>query len=147
MTVHSVRTRTLLVIPIRLALGLAWLGGALLAGSGGGPALLAFAVGALGIAFLIFNDPRGRFVHAEVEPLELPADARVAPRWRQALGAMLPSTVGVSVLAAIALATRPTLGALLGGVCAGLGLAALLSLPRIESGLFADPKSRVIYRS
>jgi len=146
-TVHSVRTRTLLVIPIRLALGLTWLGGALLAGSRGGPALLAFAIGALGIAFLIFNDPRGRFVQAEVEPLELPAGALVAPRWRQALGAMLPSTVGVSLLAAIALATRPTLGALLGGVCAGLGLAALLSLPRVESGLFADPKSRVIYRS
>ena len=57
---------------------------------------------------------------------------------------MLPSTVGVSVLAAIALATRPTLAALLGGVWRlGCGL---LSLPRIEAGLYADPKTRVIYR-
>ena len=147
MTVHSLRTRTLLVIPIRLLLGVVWLVGARLAGSGNGPALLAFALGALGIAFLIFNDPRSRFVQGEVEPLDLPADAHVAPRWRQALGAMLPSTVGVSVLAAVAVATRPTLAALLGGVSAGLGLAALLSLTRTEPGLFADPKSHVIYRS
>lgn len=146
MTVHSLRTRAQLVIPIRLALGVGWLAAARLAGSRGGPALLAFTVGGLGIAFLIFNDPRSRFAQAEVEPLDLPPGVRVASRWRQALGAMLPSTVGVSVLAAIALATRPTLAALLGGVCAGLGLAALLSLPRIEAGLYADPKSHVIYR-
>jgi hypothetical protein len=146
-TVHSLRTRTLLVIPIRLGLGLVWLLGARVAGASGGPALLAFAVGALGIAFLIFNDPRSRFMRAEVEPLELPPGARVASRWRQALGASLPSTVGVSILAAVAIATRPTLGALLGGVCAGLGLAALFSLTRIEPGLYADPKTRVIYRS
>jgi hypothetical protein len=72
--------------------------------------LLAFTVGGLGIAFLIFNNPRSRFAHADVEPLDLPADVRVAPRWRQALGAML------------------------------------LSLPRIEAGFYADPKTRVIYR-
>ena len=147
MTVHSLRTRTLLVIPIRLGLGVLWLIGARLAGAGGGPALLAFGLGALGIAFVIFNDPRSRFAHGEVEPLELPAGALEAPKWRQALAASLPSTVGVSILAAIALATRPTLAALLGGVCAGLGLAAVISLSRVEPGLYADPKSDVIYRS
>jgi hypothetical protein len=146
-TVHSLRTRTLLVIPIRILLGVVWLVGARLAGSRGGPALLAFGIGALGIAFLIFNDPRSRFVQGEVEPLDLPEDARVAPRWRQAIGAMLPSTVGVSILAGIAVATRPTLAALLGGVSAGLGLAALLSLTRIEPDVYADPKSHIIYRS
>lgn len=146
MTVQSLRTRTLLVIPIRLGLGVVWLVAARLAGSAQGPALLAFVVGALGIAFLIFNDPRSRFVQAEVEPLELPADVRIAPRWRQALAASLPSTLGVSVLAAIAVATRPTLGALLGGVCAGLGLAALISLTRVTPGLYVDPKTHVIYR-
>ncbi len=73
-TVHSLRTRTLLVMPIRIVLGLVWLVGCPLgAGSGSGPALLAFAIGALGIAFLIFNDPRSRFLHGDVEPLELPA--------------------------------------------------------------------------
>ena len=96
MTVHSLRTRTLLVIPIRLVLGVSWLVGARLAGARGGPALLAFVVGALGIAFLIFNDPRSRFVQAEVDPLALPPGTPVAPRWRQALAATLPSTVGVS---------------------------------------------------
>jgi hypothetical protein len=146
-TVHSLRTRTLLVIPIRLVLGVSWLVGARLAGARSGPALLAFVVGALGIAFLIFNDPRSRFVQAEVDPLALPPGTPVAPRWRQALAATLPSTVGVSLLAVIALATRPILAALLGGVCAGLGLAALISLTRVEPGLYADPKTHVIYRS
>lgn len=147
MTVHSLRTRALLVIPIRIVLGLVWLVGARALGSHGGPALLAFALGALGITFVIFNDPRSRFLRADVEPLELPAEARVAPRWRQALAAMLPSTVGVSLLAAIALVPQPTLAALLGGVCAGLGLAALLALTRTQPGRFIDPKTRVIYRS
>jgi hypothetical protein len=145
-TVHSLRTRTLLVAPIRLALGVVWLVAARLAGSHSGPALLGFVVGGLGIAFLIFNDPRSRFVQGEVEPLSLPAAARVAAPWRQALAATLPSTVGVSVLAAIAVATRPTLGALLGGVSAGLGLAALISVTRITPGLYVDPKTHVIYR-
>ncbi len=147
MTVHSLRTRALLVMPIRIVLGLIWLVAARWAGSESGPALLAFTIGALGIAFLVFNDPRSRFAHGDVEPLALPVDARVAPRWRQALTAMWPSTVGVSVLAAIAVAGRPTLAALLGGVSAGLGLAAGISLTRIDPGLYADPKTRVIYRS
>jgi len=38
MTVDSIRTRTLLVIPIRLVLGLVWLVGARVAGSHGGAA-------------------------------------------------------------------------------------------------------------
>jgi hypothetical protein len=136
----------MLVIPIRFALGAAALGAAVLAGAAVGPALLAFALGALGIAFLIFNDPRARFAHSEVEPLPLPADAEVAPGWQQAVAATLPSTLGVTVLAAAALFAKPTLAALLGGVCAGLGLAALLSLGRVDPALYLDPRSRVVYR-
>jgi hypothetical protein len=93
--------------------------------------LLAFVLGLLGITFTIFNDPRARFLRRDVEPLPLPADAVVASRRRQALAATLPSTLGVTGLAAIALVPQPVLAALLGGVCAGLGLAALLSLGRI----------------
>ena len=72
MTVHSVRGRTLGVIPIRLGLGLVLLGGARLAGAANGPALLAFVIGALGITFVIFNDPRARFVRREVERADEP---------------------------------------------------------------------------
>jgi len=60
--------------------------------------------------------------------------------------AMFPSTIGVSVLAAIALFPSPTLAALLGGVRAGLGIAALLTLPSIDPALLVDPRRQVVYR-
>jgi len=145
-TVHSFRERTLLVIPIRFGLGLVTLLAAVLAGAARQPALLAFVLGLLGIAFTIFNDHRTRFLRRDVDPLPLPADAVVASRARQALAATLPSTLGVTVLAAIALVPQPVLAALLGGVCAGLGFAALISLGRIDPTLFVDPKSDVVYR-
>jgi hypothetical protein len=145
-TVHSFRERTLLVIPIRFGLGLVTLLAAVLAGAARQPALLAFALGLLGIAFTIFNDPRARFLRRDVDPLPLPPDAVIASRARQALAATLPSTLGVTMLAAIALVPQPVLAALLGGVCAGLGFAALLSLGRIDPTLFLDPKSNVVYR-
>jgi hypothetical protein len=134
------------VIPIRLGLGLALLGAARLAGAQSAPALLAFVVGVFGITFVIFNDPRARFAKGEVEPLDAPPDAELAPRWRQALAATVPSTIAVAVLAGIALVPQPTLAALLAGVEAGLGVAALLSLGRIDSTLHVDPRSHVVYR-
>lgn len=146
MTLHSVRDRMRGVIPIRLALGVVLLIAARLAGAGSGPALLAFAIGALGITVAIFNDPRERFAHGPLEPLDAPTDARIAPRWHQALAATLPSTVGVGALALIALVPQPTLAALLAGVCAGLGFAALLSLGRVDPALYIDPRSRIVYR-
>jgi len=145
-TLHSYRDRTIGVIPIRLALGILLLGAARLAGADNAPALLAFAVGVLGITFVIFNDPRARFLRASVEPLDAPADVEIAPRWRQALSATLPSTVAVALLACIALVPQPTLAALLAGVEAGLGVAAVLSLGRIDPGLYVDPRSSVVYR-
>ena len=145
MTVHSLHTRALVVTPIRLALGGVLLVVARVVGAANGPALLAFVVGALGVAFLAFNDPRARFLAAKREPLELPEEAVVAPAWRQGLAAMLPSTVGVTVLSLIALAVQPVLAALLAGVCAGLGLASLIALARIDPSLLVDPRSQVLY--
>ena len=107
---------------------------------------LAFGSGLVAITFLLFNDPRARFVPARSEPLDAPPDARVAPLWRQALAATLPSTVGLTVLALITLIPQPTLTALLAGVCAGLGVAAALALPRIDASLYVDPKSEILYR-
>jgi hypothetical protein len=140
------RQRTLLVIPIRIVLGVVLFAAARLAGAQAAPALIAFAIGLLGIVFAIYNDPRARFAHGTVEPLELPAEARVAPRWRQALAATLPSTIGVAVLALIALAPQPTLAALLAGVETGLGVAALISLGRVDASLYVDPKGHAVYR-
>lgn len=145
-TVHSLRARTVAVIPIRLVLGACLLGAARLAGAANAPALLAFVVGVFGIVFVIFNDPRARFAGARPEPLELPAGARVAPLWRQGLAASVPSTVAVAVLALVALVPQPTLAALLAGVEAGLGVAALLALGRVDPSLLVEPKAGVTYR-
>lgn len=146
MTVHSLRGRTLAVIPIRLGLGVALLGAARLAGAGNAPALLAFVVGVFGIVFVIFNDPRARFAGARPDPLELPDDAVVAPLWRQGLAATLPSTVAVAVLTLLALVPHPTLAAFLAGVEAGLGVAGMLALGRLDPALHVEPKSGVTYR-
>ena len=70
----------------------------------------------------------------------------MAPLWRQALAATLPSTAGLTVLALITLVPQPTLTALLAGVCAGLGVAAALALPRLDPALYVDPKSEIVYR-
>jgi hypothetical protein len=105
MTLHSFRDRTLGVIPIRVGLGVLLLGAARLAGAPNGPALLAFVLGIFGIVFVIFNDPRARFAHGEVDPLEL-----------------------------------------LAGVEAGLGVAAVLSVGRVDPRLYVDSSTRVVYR-
>jgi hypothetical protein len=145
MTVHSARDRALWVTPIRVALGLAWLAAARLAGASASGAILAFGGGAFVTAFSLFNDPRRRFL-PETEERPFPADAVVAPVVRQALSATLPSTVGVSVLAAIALAFQPALTALLGGISLGLGVAGLLAGLRLDPSLFVDPRKGVVYR-
>jgi hypothetical protein len=134
------------VIPIRLVLGLLLFLAARLAGAPSTGSLLAFVSGVVAITFLLFNDPRARFVPERAEPVPLPSNAEPAPLWRQALSATLPSTVGLAVLALITLVPQPTLTALLAGVCAGLGVAAALSLPRIDPGLFVDPRTEILYR-
>ena len=146
MTVESLRLRLLLVGPLRLVLSGAFLVAARAAGATSRPALLAFVGGAFGVAFLAWSDPRARFLRASREPVELPADARVAPAWLHAVHASLPSTAGVSLLAAVALVFQPTLTALLAGVLAGLGVAALGAAYGIDSRLYLDPRTRAVFR-
>ena len=54
--------------------------------------------------------------------------------------------MAVAVLGCIALIPQPTLAALLAGVEAGLGVAALLSLGHVDPALYVDPASSVYYR-
>ena len=136
----------MLVAPIRLALGVLWLAAARLAGAGSTPALLAFATGAVGFLFLAFNDPRSAFL-TRAEPQPVPAGATVAGPLRQALQATLPSTAGVSVLAAIAVVPVPVLAAFLGGISAGIGVGGLAAAPRIDPALLVDPRTGAVYRS
>jgi uncharacterized membrane-anchored protein YitT (DUF2179 family) len=108
--------------------------------------LVVFAVGAFAIAFLVPNDPRARFRPTSAEPAELPADARVAPAWLHVVHASLPSTVGVSILAAVTLPFNQTLTALLAGILAGLGLAALMRAYASDGRLYLEPRRGEVFR-
>jgi len=88
MRLQSVRTRALLVAPLRLAIAASWL-------------VVSIAAGA---------------------------------------------RTGVAVLAAIAVAPQPVLTALLAGVVAGLGLAAVVTLSRVDGELLVDPRRGTLYR-
>jgi len=145
-TVESIRLRLLLVAPLRLVLGVAFLAAARAAGGTGTATLLAFAVGAFATVFLASNDPRARFRDSGGGPATLPPDARIAPRWLHAAHASLPSTVGVSVLAGLTLAFTPTLTALLAGILVGLGVAALLVAYGIDDRLYLEPRTREVFR-
>jgi hypothetical protein len=129
--VAASRTRLALVTPLRLALGVAVLIGALAEGAVGASALAAFALGAAFAAFAIAGDRRALLVRRD-PPESLPDDARLAPAWRAALDAAMPSTVGVAVLAVISLAIgQEVLAALLGGAEAGMGLAGAIALVQL----------------
>lgn len=146
MTLHSLRGRLVAVAPLRIGLGLVWLAGARVSGAGSASALLAFATGALLLVILAVNDPRSRFF-APGEAASVPPDAFVARPVRQALRAAVPSTVGVSLLAALVVVPYPVLASFLGGVSAGLGVAGLLAAARTDPSLLVDPRTGRVYRS
>jgi hypothetical protein len=78
-------------------------------------------LGAVGGAVLVLTDPRSRLV-------ALPQPERNGEAWwRMALRGTYPSTIGLALLAGIALAFSPILAAVLAGVIGGLGLAGLLT--------------------
>jgi hypothetical protein len=140
----------LLVAPVRLLLGAVGLVGALLRGLDDGPALVAFALGALGFAVVLLSAER-YFLQVE-EPDPMPAGATVQSPRDTLRAAVWPSTVGVTGLLAVALAANPTLAALLAGVVAGMGLAALFSAAQtamseraLDGRLLVDRKRKQVY--
>jgi hypothetical protein len=127
--VAASRIRLALITPVRLVLGVAALGGALAGGAVGDSALAAFGLGAAFSAFAIVGDRRSLLIRRDPP---LPDDARVAPVWRAVLDAAIPSTVGVAVLAAIALAVgQDVLAAVLGGAEAGMALAGAIAFVQL----------------
>jgi hypothetical protein len=126
-------TQLLVLTPIRLALGLAGLGAAVLLGERG-PALLAFAVGVLGAAVALSADPRySRDLLGDVPPV--PESVTHVSKRELALRGVLPSTVGVTVLTVAALFFNATLAGLLAGILAGMaasGFIAWINLDAIE---------------
>jgi hypothetical protein len=87
--------------------------------------VLAFALGALGGAIFVLNDPRRRFVRAGQVVSE-------EQWWRTALRGTYPSTLGLAVLTGIALAFSPILAAVLAGIIAGLGIAGVTAALRFR---------------
>lgn len=146
MLVESIRLRLLLIAPVRLALSIVWLVAARADGARSAATLIALVAGAFASAFLVTNDPFARFRTAPDKVAELPAGATVATPWLHALHAALPSTVVVSVLAAIALLFQPTLTALLAGLLAGMGVAALIAVYGIDRRLYLDPRTGGVFR-
>jgi hypothetical protein len=146
MLVESVRLRLLLIAPLRLALSVAWLGAARADDASADATLIAFLAGAFASAFLVSNDPFVRLRKASDKANALPAGATVAPAWLHVVHAALPSTVGVSVLAALTLLFQPALTALLAGLLAGMGVAALVAVYGIDGRLYIDPRTRSVFR-
>jgi hypothetical protein len=148
MRLQSLRRRVLLVLPVRIGLGLVWLVAATLAGAHGSAAAIGFAIGALGCAFALVADPRSRLLHASREPAPYPAGAALDPPACHVWSALLPSTLGVNILAAVALVPQPELTAILGGISAGLGVASIFSLPAIAAhgDVFVDRRGAIYTR-
>ena len=122
----------LVLVPIRLALGVGGLGAALALSSRHGAIALAFALGTFAAAVVLAADRRFA-LRALEQPVPLPRDAHIVSLAEAAASGVLPSTVGVSVLAAIALAVNRTLAGLLAGVVAGMGLAGLTAWYRVAA--------------
>lgn len=116
--------------PIRILGGLALLAAARAAGAEPDAAGGAFLLGGVGLVVAAFLDPRSRFLGSSpAEPA--PAEARLATRLELVREGLLPSSVGVAALTAVALPFEQTLAALLAGVLAGLGAASALSAFRV----------------
>jgi hypothetical protein len=146
MLVESVRLRLALIAPLRLALSAVWLVAARADGAPSGATLIALGAGAFASAFLVTNDPFARFKKSPDKVAELPVGSNVAPAWLHVVHAALPSRVGVSVLAAIALLFQPALTALLAGLLAGMGVASLVALCGIDGRLYLDPRTGGVFR-
>ncbi|HEY3050735.1 MAG TPA: hypothetical protein VGJ40_03345 [Gaiellaceae bacterium] len=122
----AARAQALLISVVRL--GLAALGFALvrLRGVEAGVAAGVFALGAGLLLFAVLASARRRRAWrriAEAQPA--PQAASIESWWRSLVAATYPSTIGLTILDGIALAVNPRLAALLAGILAGLGLAAL----------------------
>jgi hypothetical protein len=132
--VARLQARLWIIAPVRLVLGGGVLVAALLADASARPALIGFGAGALFTAFTVMSDRRAQFFADRDRPGPLPEGAAHEPWWRTAFDASIPSTIGVTVLAAIALVTHhAVLAAILGGALAGMGIAAVMAALDLRS--------------
>src|SRR5258707_9197551 len=93
MRVAAVRTRLLLIVPIRFVLGVALLCLTFVGDTAARSLSLAFLVGAVFIGFAALVDRRSLLLrNRDVEPEPLPSSAVRDPNWRVALPSAVSST-------------------------------------------------------
>ena len=123
-TLSSASVRAAGVAAIRLMLGVAFVAGSVPRGLHGGPAVIAAMGGALLLTTIALGQ-RGRAAPTDFgQALSVPPGARFDPGWLGVLLACIPSTVGVTAMAVLALVLSPALAAVLGGVLIALGVLA-----------------------
>jgi hypothetical protein len=122
---------SVLVAAARLAMAAVVLAGAA-ARIGTSPAFRQLALGAALLTFaLFFGRSRRPLETTLAEAAPVPPDAGSAPLREGVVAALFPSSVGVAILAAAALALDGRLAAILAGLLAGMGFAALISAARV----------------
>ena len=142
--VYRVVHQRIVLSGIRLTLAGLGFAGSILAGAEGRAAAVGLALGTGICALALVTDRRWLLLgKPAAEPL--PEAVRRASLARAVADGMLPSTVGVAVLAAAALFFEPILSAVLAGVLAGMGVVSLVSCVevalwerRTDTHLFAD---------
>jgi hypothetical protein len=118
--------RALGVGVVRLVLGVAFVLGSIPRGLHAGPAVIAAMGGAL-ILVVIALGQRGRSRPTDFSAAApVPEGARFDPRWVGVLLACIPSTIGVTAMAVLAIVLSPALAAVLGGVLIALGVLAVV---------------------
>jgi hypothetical protein len=120
------RAQAFLIAAVRLVLATAGLAVSVAAGTDAGAAAALFVAGAVILLVAVLGGRRRRLVWLrldEAEPLARPGS--LESRRRSVLRAAYPSTIGLTVLIAIAAWPQPGLAALLAGILAGLGAGTL----------------------
>jgi hypothetical protein len=126
------RAQALLIAGVRLVLALGALMLAVARGLGAVPAAGLFAFGCGALLFALLAGSGRRRTDERLAGVEAaPSYAIVVPRWRSLLKASYPSTIALTIGAAVALVLNPSLAAVLAGILAGLGLAALIAAGRV----------------
>ncbi len=124
--VYRVTHQRLALSGIRLGLAVVGFVGSIVAGADAAAAGVGLALGAGICGLALVTDRRWRLL-GKPSAESLPDGAGRVPLARAVVSGLLPSTVGVAVLAAASLAFQPILAAVLSGILAGMGIVGLVS--------------------
>ena len=123
----DLRRYSLPIVPIRLALGFAFLGGARVLGVTASESVRLLGLGAFLFAVAMLTSRRRRLFWvraADATPIDAGAPTG---GWAWTIAkSTFPSTLAVAALAAIALPSNAALATLLGGILAGMGIVGLV---------------------